>query len=184
MLVLTGLAGRIHTSILTTKERHTLVTELKSSKNDFLNSVEGLSTRQLNFKIGKNGLSLKDCVYKLISIENNLWMATKASLKQETTSVKKTMPDDEALYSFAQQKNFQCNELKFENIEKALKFYKDQRNEMLRYVHTSTENVRAHVGKTCIGNFDAYQLILLNTFFSKYYTQQIEKLKTDPNFPK
>lgn len=111
-------------------------------------------------------------------------MATKASLKQETTSVKKTMPDDEALYSFAQQKNFQCNELKFENIEKALKFYKDQRNEMLRYVHTSTENVRAHVGKTCIGNFDAYQLILLNTFFSKYYTQQIEKLKTDPNFPK
>lgn len=184
MLVLTGLAGRIHTSILTTKERHTLVTELKSSKNDFLNSVEGLSTKQLNFKIGKNGLSLKDCVYKLISIENNLWMATKASLKQETTSVKKTMPDDEALYSFAQQKNFQCNELKFENIEKALKFYKDQRNEMLRYVHTSTENVRAHVGKTCIGNFDAYQLILLNTFFSKYYTQQIEKLKTDPNFPK
>jgi len=184
MLVLTGLAGRIHTTILTTKERHTLVTELKTSKNDFLKSIEGLSARQFNFKASKSELSIKECVYKLVSIENNLWEYAKASLKEENSSVPKTISNDQALLSFAEQKTFQCNELKFKNSKEALKFYKNQRSEMLKYVHTSTENIRAHVTKTCIGNFDAYQLMLLNTIYAKYYTGQIEKIKTHPNFPK
>ena len=183
MLVLTGLAGRVHTNILTTKERHTLVLELKTSKNDFLNSVEGLSSKQLNFKAGKNELSIKQCVYKLISIENTLWTSAKASLRQETPSIQRTVSDDEALSSIAEQKTFQCNKLNFKNIKEALKFYKNERGEMLKYVHTSTENVRAHATQTCIGNFDAYQLMLLNTIYSKYYTEQIEKIKAHPNFP-
>lgn len=184
MLVLTGLAGKMHTNILTTKERRTLVTELKTSKNDFLKAVEGLSTKQLNFKTKKNELSIKECVYKLVSIENNLWTSSKASLKQETLSLQRTVSDDEALSSFVQQKAFRCNELKFKTFKEALKLYKNERADMLKYVHTSTENVRAHVAKTCVGNFDAYQLMLLNTIFANYYTQQIEKIKTSPNFPK
>src|SRR4029079_3153495 len=124
MLVLTGLAGRIHSNILTTKERRTLVTELKTSKNDFLKTVEGLSARQLNFKAGKNKMSIKECIYKLVSIENNFWTCAKASLKQETSSVKKTTADDEILSSLPQQqKTFQCNGLKFKTIKEALKFY-------------------------------------------------------------
>jgi hypothetical protein len=184
MLVLTGLAGRMHTNILTTKERRTLVTELKSSRNDFLKSVEALTPKQLNFKTNKNELSIKQCVFKLTSIENNLWAAAKTSLKQETTSLQKTISNDEALTSFIQQKTFQCDELKFKNTKEALKFYKNERADMLKYVHTSTENVRAHIAKTCAGNFDAYQLMLLNTIFARYYTQQIETIKTNPNFPK
>lgn len=184
MLVLTGLAGRMHTNILTTKERRTLVTELKSSKNDFLKTVEGLSAKQMNFRVGKKELSIKECINKLVSIENNLWTAAKASLKQETISLQKTISDDEALHSFVQEKTFQCSELEFKNTKEALKFYKNERADMLKYVHTSTENVRAHTAKTCIGNFDAYQLMLLNTIFAEYYTQQIEKIETHPNFPK
>lgn len=184
MLVLTGLAGRMHTNILTTKERHTLVTELKSSKNDFLNSIENLSAKQLNYKPSKNELSIKQYAYKLIAVENSLWMSAKASLKSEPASVKKTVLNDEALYSLPQQKTIQCNEIKFTNIKEALKFYKNNQSEMLKYVHTSTENVRAHISITYEGNFDAYQLMLLNTAFAKFYTQQIEKLKASPNFPK
>lgn len=184
MLVLTGLAGRMHTNILTTKERHTLVTELKSSKNDFLNSVENLSAKQLNYKASKNELSIKQCAYKLISIENSLWMSAKSSLKKQSSAVQKTVTNDEELYSYPQQNNFLCDEIKFKNIKEALKFYKSERSEILKYVHTSTENVRAHASETCEGNFDAYQLMLLNTVYAKYYTQQIEKLKASPNFPK
>lgn len=184
MLVLTGLAGRMHTNILTTRERHTLATELKTSKNDFLKTVGGLSAKQFNFKAGKNELSVKECVYKLVSVENNLWTSAKTSLKQEASSFQKTISDDEALLSFVQQKTFQCKELKFKNTKEALKFYRNERAEMLKYVHTSTENVRAHTAKTCVGNFDAYQLMLLNTIFAKQYTQQIEEIKANPNFPK
>jgi hypothetical protein len=184
MLVLTGLAGRLHTTILTTKERHTLVAELKTSKADFLKSIDGLSARQFHFKAGKNGLSIKECIYKLVSIENNLWASAKASLKQETASLQRTVSDDGGLTSVVEQKPFRCQELKFKNIKEALKLYKNERSEMLKYVHTSTENVRAHTTRTCLGNFDAYQLMLLNTLYSKYYTQQIEEIKAHPDFPK
>ena len=185
MLVLTGLAGRMHSNILTAKERHTLVTELKTSKNDFIKSIETLSAKQLSFKPGKNQLPIKDCVYKLVSIETSLWTFAKASLKQEASPVQKTISNDEALNAIPQwQKAFPCNDQKFKTVKEALKFYKNERNEMLRYVHTSTENVRAHIGKTCMGNFDAYQLMLLNTVYAKYYTEKIEEIKTHPNFPK
>jgi hypothetical protein len=185
MLVLTGLAGRLHTNILTTKERHTLAAELKTSKKDLPKMVEDLSTRQLNFKVGKNALSIRECVYKLVSIENSLWISAQASLEQEPSSLQKTILYDEALITVAaQQKNFQYKELKFKNIKQALKFYRNDRAEMLRYVQTSTQNVRQHIAKTSIGNFDAYQLMLLNTIYAKTYIQQIEEIKAHPNFPK
>jgi len=184
MLVLTGLAGRVHTNILTTKERRTLATELKSSKNDLLNSVEGLSPKQFNFKAGKNQLSIKECVYRLVSIESNLWTTAKASLRQETVPVQKTVANDEALTSFVEHKTLRCGVLTFNSTKEALKFYKNERSDMLKYVHTSTENVRTHVASTCIGNFDAYQLMLLNTIYARYFTQQIEGIKAHPNFPK
>jgi hypothetical protein len=186
MLVLTGLAGRVHTTILTTKERHTLVAELKTSKKDLPKTVEGLSTNQLNFKADKNALSIRECVYRLVSIESSLWISAEAALKQEPFSIQKTISGDEALITVAeqQQRNFQHKELKFKNIKQALKFYKNERAEMLRYVQTSTQNVRRHIAQTSIGNFDAYQLMLLNTIYAKTYIQQIEEIKAHPNFPK
>jgi len=187
MLVLTGLAGRMHTNILTTRERHNLVTELKTSRKDLLKSVEGLSAKQLNFKVDKNQLSIKECIYKLVSVEKGLWFFTQASLKQEepSSSLQKTASDDKALILIAeQQKDFEYGKLKFKNAGEALKFYKNERSEMLRYVQTSTQNVREHIIKTGIGNFDVYQLILLNTIYTKIYIQHIEEIKAQANFPK
>jgi hypothetical protein len=183
MLVLTGLAGRMHFTILTTKERHTLVAELKSSRNDFLKTVEGLTAKQLNFKADKNSPSLKEYIYRLVSIENSLWTSARLSLKGETTSARGTV-SDEKLAAIVHQTSFDPGTIKFKNNKEALKFYKNRRAEMLRYVHTSTENVRSHIAGTAIGNFDAYQLILLNTIYCKHYTSQIERIKADPSFPR
>jgi hypothetical protein len=185
MLVLTGLAGRLHTNILTTKERHTLVADLKTSKKDLLKSVEDLSVKQLNFKTDRNTLSITQCVYKLVSIENALWLSTQSSLSQEPSSLQRTTSNDKNLFAIARQdKSFPYRELKFKNFEEALKIYKNERAEMLRYVQTSTQNVRQHISKTSWGNLDAYQLMLLNTIYAKQYLQQIEQIKAHPNFPK
>jgi hypothetical protein len=185
MLVLTGLAGRMHTTILTTKERHTLVTELKTSRNDFLKSVDGLSTKQLNFKANRNELSIKECIFKLVSIEKKLWKSVQSSMKQETPSLKRTIEQDEALPSLLQKNALAaCNEIKFKSVREAMKFYKNERAQMLKYVHTSTQNVKGHMAATSFGNLDAYQLLLLTSIYSNYYTQQIEKIKAHPDFPK
>jgi len=183
MLVITGLAGRMQLNILTTKERHTLVTELKTSRSDFLKNVDGLSLKQYNFKAVKKDLSIKDCIYNLVSIEDSLWTAAQASLKEESPSVKKTF-SDEALPSLTLNQNSFQNDIKFRNIKDALKFYKNGRADMLKYVHTSTENVRGHIAQTENGNFDAYQLLLLNTIYCRYYTNMIEQIKTHRKFPK
>jgi len=183
MLVLTGLAGRMHSNILTTKERHTLVAELKSSKNDFLKNIDGLSARQMRFKARKKDLSIQDCIYKLVETEHSLWTTAQASLKQETFSIHKTFAD-EILPSVIQQQSIGSNSTKFSSIKEALKFYKNEKAEILKYVHTSTQNVRGHIARTTIGNFDSYQLMLLTTIYCKYYTQQIEQIKAHPRFPK
>jgi hypothetical protein len=185
MLVLTGLAGRLHTNILTTKERHYLVTELKTSKKELLKNVEDLSAKQLNFKADKNALSIKECVYNLTSIEYSLWTFAQISLKQEPLSIQKTIPDDKELTAVAEQeKIFRHKELKFKNIKEALKFYKNNRSEILRYVQSSTQNVREHISTTENGNFDAYQIMLLSTLYTKKYVQQIKEIQEHPNFPR
>jgi len=183
MLVLTGLAGRIHSNILTTKERHILVTELKSSTNDFLKNVEGLSLKQINFKARKKDLSIKDYINKIVSTQNSLWAVTQLSLKQQTLTAQKTY-SDETLLNVTEQKQTFTNKLKFQSIKEALKFYKNEKGEMLKYVHTSTENIRAYGAHTNIGDFDCYQLMMLTTIYCKFYTQQIEQIKADPRFPK
>jgi hypothetical protein len=184
MLVLTGLAGRIHSDTLTHKERRHLVTELKSSRTDFIKSLEGLSNKQLNFKPAKNKPSIKDCVFKIIATEKCLWTTAQASLNKKTEGLTNSF-EDEALTSVLQQpKTFNCEELQFKSVKEAMKLYKNERTGLLRYVNTSTQNVRSHIVQTNLGNFDAYQLMLLNTIYCKYYTQQIDQIKSTPNFPK
>ncbi|MGZ3923784.1 MAG: hypothetical protein ACXVBJ_08435, partial [Flavisolibacter sp.] len=164
MLVLTGLAGRMHTNILTTKERHALVVQLKTSRTDFLKTIEGLTPKQLNFKTDKNSLSIKGCVYKLVSIQHDIWLISEQALHQETQGLRRT-GSDENLVSILEQKDLQCSNSNFKNISEALKVYKTDRAAMLKYVNTSTENVRSHVAQTSAGNFDAYQLMLINVIY-------------------
>ncbi len=184
MLVLTGFAGRIHTDTLTTKERRFLFTELKSSKTGLIKSVEGLSDLQLNFKPGKKEPSIRDHIYKLVSTEKNLWTLAKASLREGTFDAEKVAGDERLTAIADQEKEFGFYQLKFKNIKEALKLYKNERQEMQKYVNTSTANVRSYMVKTDAGNFDVYQLMLLNTIICKNYTDKIEQIKTTANFPK
>ena len=182
MLVLTGLAGRMHTTILTTKERHALVVQLKTSRNDFLKTVDGLTPRQLNFKADKNSLSIKACVYKMVSIQHNLWLLSEKALHQERGSLKRTSADED-LSSLLEQKDLQYSDMKFKDLAEALTVYKADRAAMLKYVHTSTEDVRGHVAETNLGNFDAYQLMLINVIYCNRFTQMIEETKTHSKYP-
>jgi hypothetical protein len=183
MLVLTGLAGRMHTNILTTKERHALVVDLKTTRNDLLKTVETLTPKQLNFRTDKTSPSIKTCIYRLVSIENNLWALSQTALKQDNPNLTRTCTDED-LSSLVQQKGFQYEDIKFKNVPEALKLYKTVRADMLKYVHTSTENVRGHLTQTSMGSLDAYQLMLLNTIYCNQFIQQVEHMKSQQNFPK
>lgn len=184
MLVLTGFAGKIHTDTLSGKERRTLIKELKISRAELAESIAGLSAKQLNFKAVKDQLSIKDCIYRLTAIENELWMKANASLQQETSIKKTVLNDDELALFISGNKPCENNAVKFKSVKEAMKLYKKNRNEMQKFLNTSTENARAYVVQTSFGNFDVYQLLLLNTIISDEYIRQIEKIKSHPIFPK
>lgn len=184
LLVLTGLAGKIHNNTLSGKERRSLVKELKVTQSAFLDNIENLSDMQLNFR-EKNGLSIKQCVYKLASIENNLWRTAKNGLRKEPSKTARSFTDEELISCiFNQQFLTPTPEIKFKNFKEALKFYKNQNNQIVKYVNTSTENIRAYIIHTSIGNLDAYQLLMLNTAYTKKFMEQIAAIKLLPNFPK
>ncbi len=185
MLVLTGLAGRIHSGTLSGKERRTLVRELKTSRAEFIKSMEGLSGKQLNFRPAKNQLSVKECIYQLASIENGLWATVKTCLKQEALKQGRSFSDYELSSCILNQPYIiPARKLKFKNVKEAVKLYKNESAETLKYVNTSTENIRAHVISTSAGNLDAYQLMFLSTIYTKHITDQINEIKASPNFPK
>ena len=184
MLVLTGLAGKIHNNTLSGKERRSLVKELKATQSAFVDNIENLSDRQFNFR-HKNGLSIKQCIYKLTSIENNLWRTAKNGLRKEPSKIARSFTDEELMFFVLNQQFLTpAPELKFQNCKEALKFYKKQNNQIIKYVNTSTENIRAHIFSTPAGNLDAYQLLLLNTVYTKYFSEKIAAIKSSPNFPK
>lgn len=183
MLVLTGLAGKIHNNTLSGKERRFLVKELKTTQSAFLSKIENLPDKQLNFRQG-NELSVKQRFYKLISIEHNLWRTAKNALHEEPLKIARSFTDEELISCiFNQPFSTSPHNLKFKNFKEALKFYKKQNNQIVKYVNTSTENIRAYIIHTSIGNLDAYQLLMLNAAYTKNLMEQIDVIQLSPKFP-
>src|SRR5215212_6014931 len=82
LLVLTGLAGRLSTTTITSKERRLIIDELKESKAVVFKTVKGLSEEQLNFKTSAGQRSIKECLQQIIVVENHLWNMADASLNK------------------------------------------------------------------------------------------------------
>jgi hypothetical protein len=185
MLVLTGLAGRLHTDTLSGKGRRFLIQEMKHARSGFTNSIEGLTSKQLKFRKAKGQPSIQELVSSAISAEHTWWNQAKHSLSQPG-ALHKDLPADASLPLLLNDQALQNlnGDKKFAAFEDALSLYKKEFADQLKYVKTTTENVRVHATQTSVGKLDAYQIMLLGTLTLQYYTRQIEILKESRNFPK
>jgi hypothetical protein len=71
----------------------------------------------------------------------------------------------------------------FKNVDEAITAFKSLRAEHIKYMKTTTEDLRNHVAQLPIGWVDCYQLCLFISAHSNYHMQQIEQAKEDLNFP-
>ncbi|MFL5741522.1 MAG: hypothetical protein ACJ75B_14955 [Flavisolibacter sp.] len=185
MLVLTGLAGRIHSDTLSGKERRHLITELKTSRAKFLETIQGLSKKQLQYRSNKHQLSIEECVRRAAIFENALWSASVIALQQSPHRAHET--EDSLLQARFYQYMNDCSPYLHpasnKNFQEAVTLYNDERNEALRYARTTTENVHSHFIQTAWGKPDIYQVILMMSYSSSYYTRQIESIKSSASFP-
>jgi hypothetical protein len=194
LLVLTGLANQVASDTLTSKERKFLTTNLKDTKESLSKSVKGLSELQLNYKAAADKWSVKECVQHLAIVENSLWMLADGALKQPANSEdrKEIKMTDEDIINFMndRSKKFQAAEIvkpeqsKWKTTAEALNAFKESRMSLIKYVKTTTEDVRNHVAKVPFGSIDVYQVFLMISSHSARHTQQIEEIKAHPSFPK
>ena len=188
LLVITGLAGTITSTSITSKERKLAANYLRDTKIDLLKSIKGLSKSQLNFKPSGNRTSIKECIYQAAASEKNLWDLMQCTLMEPANPEKR--PEikwsDEKLLEAADNctgKTFEVRKSSFKSIEDALESFKVTRAEHFKYMKGTTEDLRNHVAQTAYGWLDCYQLCLLISSYSKHYLEQIEEIKADPKFP-
>ena len=193
-LVITGLAGTVHNTAISKPERKTALGLLKESRNEVINSVKDLSLRQLNFKSIKDQNSVKQIIFQIAATEKNLWQTFKSAMdgqdtpdrrkeiKLSDTQLIHLIENEEADFKIKKKKKEDFNSYK--SIQEALQSFKSLRAAHIKYMKSSTEDLRNHVVEMPFGYIDCYQLCLLMGAYSNYLVEKIERLKTDPRFPK
>jgi len=194
LLVVTGLAGTLNNSSVSQRERKYAVSLMKESKNDLLSQVKGLSNNQLNYKSPSSQLSIKKCLLQAAWAEKKLWQTFASTMKQPANPEKRSairLTDEqlinrteEGTLTAAGEATFKQANAPWKTLSAALASFKNMRSEHIRYMKTSTEDLRNHVVATQAGWLDCYQYILILSAQSNRYIRQIEEIKADKNFPR
>ena len=193
LLVITGFAGTITSTSITSKERKFAATHLKDTKVDVLKSIKGLSQAQLDFRTNSDKWSIRECVYHIAVSEKTLWQLLQQTMKQPANPEKRPdikMTDDQVISmtedrtrKFRPSQDLDPKNTPYKNLDQALESFKSIRTEHIKYMKTTTEDLRNHIAQLPVGWVDCYQICLFMSAHSNRLMQQIEELKAAPNFP-
>lgn len=193
LLVITGLAGTLKDTSLSHKERKSAMVLMKDTRMAALKSVKGLSNSQLNFKASPDRWSIKECIYHIAISEKNLWDMMEASLKGPANPEKRAaikMTDEQLIkmmedrgYKTKTIEPFEPKNISYKTLDDAVNTFRSKRLDHIKYIKTTTEDLRNHVVQMPFGYVDCYQLCLMMASHSNRHTQEIEEIKAEPNFP-
>jgi hypothetical protein len=194
ILVVTGLAGTITNNSLTKPERKKALNLMKDTKAELLRSVKDLNTAQLNFRMKPGTWSVRDCMYHIAISEKKLWKMMETAMKSRSSSAKRRevkLSDEEIIEMMVDRTNdlntfdaFDPRKTPYKKLNDAVVDFKDSRAEHIKYLRTSTEDLRNHVVQLSFGTIDCYQLCLLIASHCNRHNQQIEEIKAAAGFPK
>lgn len=194
MLIISGLAGTPTDNSLSKKERKFATEHMKSTKADVINAVKGLTDAQLNYRAAPDRWSAKECVYHIAISEKNLWAMLEGALKSPPNPEKRAeikMTDEQVVTTIEDRTNkvktfepFEPKNTPYKTLDEALSYFKPTRAEHIKYLKSTTEDLRNHVVQMPFGWLDCYQLSLMISAHSNRHTQQINEIKADPGFPK
>lgn len=194
MLIISGLAGTPTDNSLSKKERKFATEHMKSTKADVINAVKGLTDAQLNYKATPESWSAKECVYHIAISEKNLWAMLEGSLKSAPNPEKRAeikMTDEQVATMIENRitkvKTFEPFEPKntpYKTLDEALSYFKTTRADHIKYLKSTSEDLRNHVVQFPFGWMDCYQLSIFISGHSNRHSQQINEIKADPGYPK
>ena len=127
----------------------------------------------------------------MVSLEQTCSDEIKTSMDQPANSeqrLKIALTDDQLLansdYGLRKTGSLAENKISWKDPAEALKKFIALRNNYIKYIRTSTEDLRNHVVSTPAGWIDCYQYYLLLADRSSYFAEEINNIRAMPSFPK
>ena len=193
LLVISGLAGTPSGNTLSKKERKYVADHMKDTRADALKSVKDLSEAQLNFRPGQDQWTVKECIYHIAISEKNLWNMIEAAMKAPANPEKRSeiKMTDEQLVKMLQDRSFKVKtgeqfepkNTPYKSLDEALTDFKINRASHIKYIKSTTEDLRNHMVQMSFGWLDCYQVCLMLSAHSNRHTQQINEVKKTTGFP-
>ena len=190
--VMLGSFTVINSSSLTKEERKFAVDHLNKTRNELLDAVKGLSEAQLNYKPAPDRWSVLECVQHITLTSQGLYGFVQQTVKTPNDSAFKGSVTDDKLIAMVEDRShkaqapepFKPVNATFKTLAETLKVFNEDRDNLIKYVQTTNDDLRGHVAPMPFGKADAYQLILLISAHTNRHMQQLNEVKADPNFPK
>jgi len=185
-------AASMPAASLTQTDRDRVIAELTESRQQFLDSVAGLSAAQWAFKPDEKTWSIAECA-EHIAISEDLIFGNVSKMMQSPAEPdkKSAVTDDFILKAVVDRSHkFQAPEVlkpthRFATTQEIIDHFKQSRERTIAYVRDTQDDLRAHFGDhPVLKTLDGYQWILLLSSHSRRHTAQLNEVKTNPDFPK
>ena len=167
---------------------------MKESRSELLAQVSELTTRQWLFKSEEKKKNIRDYVIHIAGSDKKLWTMLEQAMKVPSSPSKRAevIVDDDELIRHVEDRSengiaydpFLNIGHNYKTYKEALEGFKKQRLDHIRYLRTSTEDLRNHVVRLSFGTIDCYQLCLLMASHANRHLEDIRKIMDDPSFPK
>ena len=177
---------------LTQAERDRAIAELTASRQQFLDSVTGLTAAQWNFKPDEKTWSVFQCAEHIALSEDLIFgSVTKIVQGPAAPDTKDAVTDEFILKAVVNRtQKFQAPEAlqpkhTFATPEELIAHFKAARERTIAYVRDTQDDLRGHFfDHPVLKTMDGYQWILLLSAHSQRHTAQLLEVKANPNFPK
>jgi hypothetical protein len=174
---------------MTTGERQRLVAHFEMTEAWLESEVNGLSKKQIEFKMTPESWSIEEVVMHLAIAEPQYWTSFKESLAKPVQPDFKAQATDVAMlwYGIDRTQRTTTGEARvprdqFPDMQSALASFRKLRGEMMETAKETQEDLRARQYLTA--SQDLYQWFLMISTHSQRHILQIREVKAHKSFPK
>ena len=170
---------------MTARERQRLVAHLEMTASWFVNEVSSLSPAQLAFRPAPESWTILEVVDHLVVVGPIYWEDLQNALKAPTG--RKTTNTDADILWYGVDRTNREKAIPTEvpkglgDLRAGLDAYRKQHAQLLQYVKTTNDDLRAHFVER--QGSDAYQWVLLISTHEQRHILQIREIKANPRFP-
>jgi hypothetical protein len=181
-------------STISKKERKSAEKFLKESEKNALNTVSKLSEAQLKFKPAPDKWSVEECMMHIAATEKGLWGMTDGAIKAPANPEKRAdikWSDEDVMKNVTARTNkvktappLEPQNTGYKSVTDASASFKENRDKLISYVKSTSDDLRNHVATGPFGSLDSYQMLLFIGAHTNRHVEQMKEVMADPNFPK